>query len=166
MARVDPGCDRAAQILALFCQGVERCGCSKIDDAGGTPIQIHHCHGIGDAIGAHGVRVLIANFDPGLDANIHNEGIVVEIFLACLDDTPCQLRDHRGKANAVQILLGMTGILQKSQKLQSIFIRHAGMIGGKPPMREERVAVIQSEGEVGVTDVDCEEHNSSIHVNR
>ena len=56
-----------------------------------------------------------------------------------------QLRHNRGQTNPFQILFGMTCILQKSQKLQSIFIWHAGMIGGKPPMRAEDIAVIQSQ---------------------
>src|SRR5512140_473281 len=73
---IDPGRDRTAQIFSLFCQRIERRGCSKINDAGWTPIQIHHCYRVGDTVGAYGTRILVADFDAGLYTYIHNEWVV------------------------------------------------------------------------------------------
>jgi hypothetical protein len=52
----------------------------------------------------------------------------------------------------------VTCILQKPLKLQTVFIGHARVIGGKPPMRAQDVAIIQAQCDVGVADVDCEKH--------
>src|SRR6266508_235592 len=60
----------------------------------------------------------------------------------------------------------MPCILQESLKLQAIFIRHTSVVCGKPPMRAKNVAVIKTQCYVGITDINCKEHDLSIHVNK
>ena len=47
---------------------------------------------VGDAIGANGFWVFVADFDTSLDAHIHKEGILFEIFAAGLYHARGQLR--------------------------------------------------------------------------
>ena len=49
---------------------------------------------------------------------------------------------------------------KQSKKLQTIFIRHAFVIGGQAPVRAERLSLVKPERDVGIADVDGEKHFS------
>src|SRR3990170_1395733 len=156
--KCDSGCDGAAQIFAIFREGIE-CGCCpKIDHACRAAIKIHYRHRICDAVCANCFRVFVPHFDAGLDAYINNKWVLFKIFPAGLYHATGKLRYNRCKADPFQIPDRMMCILQKSLKLQTVFIWHAGMIGGKAPMRAKNIAVVQTQCNVGITNIDCKEH--------
>jgi hypothetical protein len=48
--------------------------------------------------------------------------------------------------------------LEQTEELQTVFIRHTGMIGGQPPVTAKFFASVQAEGQVGVTDINSKKH--------
>src|SRR3972149_8194884 len=146
--------------------GVECCCCPKIDHACGAAIKIHYRHRICDAVCANCFRVFVPHFDAGLDAYINNKWVLFKIFPAGLYHATGKLRYNRCKADPFQIPERMICALQKPLELQAVFIRHAGVICGEPPMRAQDVAAVQTQCNVRIADVNCKKHKASIHVNK
>jgi hypothetical protein len=163
---VDTGGDGSAEILTVCGDGVEGGGSPEVDHAGGTSVERVDRDRIRDAIGTDGARVFVADLDARLDARVHDQRFAFEIFATSLDDSVGQRRDDRGEANARQVGGRLTDVREQTEELQAVFVGHARVFGGQPPMMNEGFTLIEADGQVGVAEVNGEEHGISIHVDR
>jgi hypothetical protein len=132
--QVDAGGDGAAEILTVGGDGVEGGGGAEINHAGGTAVQRVNGDRVGDAIRTDGARVFVADSDAGFDARVHDQRFAFEIFAAGLRDAPRQRRDDRGEADSRQVGGRLADVREQAEELQAIFIGHARILGGEPPM--------------------------------
>ena len=73
---------------------------------------------------------------------VHDERVLLQILVAGLNDPLRELRHDRSETNAGQVVHGTPCVLQQAEELQPVFIGHALVIGGQPPMRIELVSFV------------------------
>ena len=69
-ADVDPGEDGAAEVLALRGDGLEGGGGAEVDDDRGATEQVEGGDGVGDAVGADLLGVVVEDGQPGAHARL------------------------------------------------------------------------------------------------
>ena len=47
---------------------------------------------------------------------------------------------------------------EQAEELQAIFVGHARVLGGETPVMDEDIALVEADGQVGVAEVNGEEH--------
>ncbi len=78
-ADLDAGEDGAAEVLARRRDGVERGGRAEVDDDRRAAVEVVGGDGVGDAVGADLLRVLVEDRHAGLDAGLDDEGVEAEV---------------------------------------------------------------------------------------
>src|SRR5690606_3216713 len=104
-ADVDAGEDRTPEVLATGGDGVEGGGGAEVDDDGRPAVQVERGDGVGDAVGAHLLRVVVEDGQPGADAGLDHDRVVAEVALAHATQRAGDPRHRRAQADAGDVVV-------------------------------------------------------------
>jgi hypothetical protein len=157
-----PGGDGAAQVVAVAVDGVEGGGGAEVDDDGRPAVAVVGGQGVGDAVGPDLLGVLIENADAGPDARADNQRLQAEVGPAEIGESGGKGRhhaadDHRPDRRQPQAVVGQDLVDQ-----HGVLVGHALRGGGRPPGAHQPVLLIGAEDDVGVADVDGQQHGARI----
>lgn len=163
---VDACGDGTAEILTVGGESVEGGGGAEVDHAGGTAVEFLNRDRVRDAICADGFGIVVADLDARFDACVHDQRFALEIFAASQGNTRRQRRDDRGETDSRQVGGRLADVREQTEQLQTVLVGHARVFSGQTPMMDEGLAFVEADGQVGVAEVDGEEHGLSIHGKR
>ena len=114
--------------------------------------------GVGDAVGAHVLGVLVKDLDARLGARSHDHGIVPQVAPAGFDQRRVQ-RGHDAGDDHSSYLADLAAA--KREELGQL---NTDLVGGAvdarrgAPVGRQLLTVVERERDVGVADVDGEQH--------
>src|SRR3569833_1435810 len=152
--------DRAADVLPLGRDRVERRRGAEVDHDRRAAVDVRGGQRVDDAVGPDLFGVVHAYGDAGLDARLHDHrGDVAVVAAARL----AHLVQHRGDGGAerdpADVGLGQQrALLHEALEHDRDLVRGASSVGVDPPVYDDLFALEQAEHRMGVTDVDREQH--------
>src|SRR5206468_3379472 len=120
---------------------------------GRTAVQLENSGGVDDAVRSYLLGVFVLHVYSGLCACADDEGRPAEVFTTRLFEGGGQRGHNTSQGNAVDLVRADLGMPEKIDKQDAVLVRQALLIGGQPPARTERLAVVQADGDLGVSDV-------------
>ena len=101
---VDPGRDRASQIVTVLGQSIEGGGGAEVNDAGRSAVQMQGRNGVRDAVRSDCFGIFVTDPYAGLNPRINYQRFLMQVFTASLQDALGKLRNDRGQANPRKVL--------------------------------------------------------------
>jgi len=160
--RCDPDAWRygTAQVIALAGDGIEGGGRPKVDHTCRTAILGLDSGTIHYTIRTHLTRVLVTYADPCLHPCIHHEGILTHILGADTAERARERRHNAGDGRTRNSRRIDAPVRHELQQRDAILIRHPVVYCSKPPSRGQLLCPVDTQRDVGVSDINCKEHTN------
>src|SRR6266849_7514027 len=158
------GTDRAAEVFAHRGDRVERRRRPEVDDDQRPPGALAEFfvsrHGVDDAIRADFGRDLVEDRHPGIDTRFDGECSDAEIPLHHVADRSRQRRHDRSEDDPADPRALDPAVREEPIDEQTDLVGRTLAHGLQPPALDERRAIEDAEHDVGVADVNSEEHKT------
>ena len=154
----DAGHDHAAEILRLRRNAVEGGGRAEIHDDSAALEALEGRHRVHDAVGSDVARVIVDDADPGLGPGPDHQGHLAHRVTDRLGHHVGERRHDAGDDR------GVDPARVRRPEREQLVQEHAVLVGGARVHRREAkgldqlAARIQTEDDVGISDVDGEQH--------
>src|SRR6266511_3290929 len=164
---LDPRRDRHPQHLAPPRDRVEGGGGAEIDHHRRPPVQRVGGHRVGHPVGADLARVVGQDLQARPDPGLQHQRLEAAVSSGHVDHGLAEPRHHRGDDHAggggaeVHTLLR-----QEPAEQQGVLVGGALRHGRHPPVLDQLVAVEHADGDLGVADVQCQQHGGSSYQSR
>src|SRR6266511_1756353 len=164
---LDPRRDRHPQHLAPPRDRVEGGGGAEIDHHRRPPVQRVGGHRVGHPVGADLARVVGQDRQARPDPGLQHQRLEAAVAPDHLAHGLAEPRHHRGDDHAggggaeVHTLLR-----QEPAEQQGVLVGGALRHGRHPPVLDQLVAVEHADGDLGVADVQCQQHGGSSYQSR
>src|SRR5829696_689623 len=159
---LDPGEDRAPQVLTLRAHRVDGVGGAEVDDDRGPTEQVVRTDRIGDAIGADVLGLVVEDRHAGADARLHHHRLVAEVTLGHRAQRSRDTRDAGGDGDARHVR-----VKREPMEAEQLLEHERELVGraigggGDPPVVDELVVGEEPDHGLGVATVDGEQHVSA-----
>ena len=153
--------DGSAEEFAPFGDHAEGRGGAEVDGDARPAVELVGRHGVGDAVGAQLPRVFILDVDARPDARLDLHRLDAEVVPAHVLHGEVDLRHHRRHHDAVDLAAVDAVVLQKVHQQKAQLVRRALAVGGDAPVLTHLHALAQRGLDVGVADVQRENHGRS-----
>jgi hypothetical protein len=154
--------------------GLERGGGAEVHHHYRAAEEIEGGDGVGDAVGAHLLGVVVEDGQPGADARLHDHGRLPEVALAHPAQRPGHPGHRRAHADAGDVVVEREAV--EAQELlddQRMLVGGALGVGGDAPVVEQMgvsqratdvvlvvgLEVVEPDDGLRVADVDDQEHH-------
>ena len=137
---------------------VEIDGRAEVHDDARAAIFRERRDAVGDAVGAHFLRVVVVDGHAGADARLDEEGFGVEIALGHLFEGGVQRRHHRTDDDAANFAGIEARQREQVAREDAVFVHGLVARGGQTPVGDQFGAAKNAEHRVGVAYVQSQKH--------
>ena len=154
----DAGGDGPAQVIALGGDTVEGRGRAEVHHDDWRPVEPLGGQGVDHPVGAHLLRVVVADAHPCLDPAPHDQRHRAQVALPQIHEDGRQGRHDAGEDAAVHSGEGEIALSEEIGQQHGVLVgRPLGPRGG-PPTGDQLLLVVDSQNDIGVADVNGEQH--------
>ena len=166
MAELDARRDRPAQVVAAGVDGVERGRRPEVDQHCRAAVEVMCGDGVGDPVGTHAPRVVVLDPDAGPGAGTDHHGLQVERGVGKFVDAPRQRGNHAAHHHPGDLSGREIAPPEELHERQPELIAGEPVVRVDPEVRDQPVAVEDPDDDVGVPDVDREQHGGECRHHR
>src|SRR5215213_6168746 len=157
---LDAGGDGRAQVLAPLGDGVEGGGGAEVDHHHRPPVGGVGGDGVDHPVGPDLARVVGQDGQPGADPGLHDQRVDLAVAPDHLAQGLGQPGHHRGDHHPLGVGQPQPLLGQEPVEQQGVLVGGALGHGGGPPVLDQLGALEHPDGDLGVADVDGQQHQS------
>jgi glucokinase len=166
VAELDTGRDRSSQIVPLRIDCIEGRGRAEVHQDAGTAVEVMGGNRVGDPVGPDPARVVVLDADAGPGAGPDDHRRRIEVGVGKFVDAPRKRGNHAADHDGGDLRGRQVAPPEQVDEDEPQFVTGEPIVRMDPEVGDQRVAVKDPDDDIGIPDVDREQHGGECRHHR